>query len=128
MKNILCFGLFLFVSLFVQAQNSIEVKSDPKLDSLVKKNIELNKGNQSFDGYRIQIFAGSDRNNAQAMRSKFLTEYPEEQVYLIYQQPYFKLRVGDYRNLIEAQGMYKQLQKQFEQLLIVPDKINFPKL
>ena len=81
-----------------------------------------------MDGYRIQLFTGADRNNAIAIRSKFMIDFPAEQIYLIYQQPYFKLRVGDYRNLIEAQSMYTQLQKQFGQILIVPDKINLPKL
>ena len=110
------------------AQNRVKLISDPKLDSLVAKNIELNKSQQTIDGYRIQLFSGSERNNANALRSKFKTEYPNENVYLIYQQPYFKLRVGDYRNLIEAQEMYLQLQKSYGQLLIVPDKINLPKL
>ena len=81
-----------------------------------------------MDGYRIQIFSGAERNNANALRQKFKTEFPEEQAYLIYQQPYFKLRVGDYRTLIEAQQAYIQLQKTYGQILIVPDKINLPKL
>lgn len=109
-------------------QNKVVVWADPLLDSLVNKNIEINKASQSMDGYRIQIFTGSERNNAHALRAKFLVDFPAEQIYLIYQQPYFKLRVGDYRNLIEAQSMYQQLQKHFGQILIVPDKINLPKL
>jgi hypothetical protein len=112
----------------VSAQNRVKLISDPKLDSLVSKNIEINKSQQTIDGYRIQLFSGSERNNANALRTRFKTDYPDENVYLIYQQPYFKLRVGDYRNLIEAQEMYLQLQKTFDQLLIVPDKINLPKL
>jgi hypothetical protein len=120
--------LVLLPMLNVYAQNRVKLISDPKLDSLVAKNIEINKSQQTIDGYRIQLFSGSERNNANALRSKFKTEYPNEEVYLIYQQPYFKLRVGDFRNLIEAQEMYLQLQKSYEQLLIVPDKINLPKL
>lgn len=112
----------------VSAQNRVKLISDPKLDSLVSKNIEINKSQQTIDGYRIQLFSGSERNNANALRTRFKTDYPDENVYLIYQQPYFKLRVGDYRNLIEAQEMYLQLQKTYDQLLIVPDKINLPKL
>ncbi|MBP7510962.1 MAG: SPOR domain-containing protein [Bacteroidia bacterium] len=112
----------------VSAQTRVKLISDPKLDSLVSKNIEINKSQQTIDGYRIQLFSGSERNNANALRTRFKTDYPDENVYLIYQQPYFKLRVGDYRNLIEAQEMYLQLQKTYDQLLIVPDKINLPKL
>ena len=124
--------LFLFFISFgwnsLCAQNKVKINSFPELDTLVNRNIEENKAHQTMDGYRIQIFSGAERNNANALRQKFKTEFPEEQAYLIYQQPYFKLRVGDYRTLIEAQQAYIQLQKTYGQILIVPDKINLPKL
>jgi hypothetical protein len=122
------FFVVLFPLFQLSAQNRVKVISDPKLDTLIERHIEINKSLQTIDGYRIQLFSGSERNNANALRGKFKAEFPEEQVYLIYQQPYFKLRVGDFRNLIEAQEMYLKLQKSYEQLLIVPDKINLPKL
>jgi hypothetical protein len=128
MKKIRFIFLFLLAYNLGYAQNKVVLSSDPLLDSLVNKNIEINKASQHIDGYRIQIFTGSDRINASALRAKFLADFPTEQIYLIYQQPYFKLRVGDYRNLIESQSMYQQLQKQYGQILIVPDKINLPKL
>jgi hypothetical protein len=53
---------------------------------------------------------------------------PEAEVYLIYQQPYFKVRVGDYRTKLEAEAVYRQLLHEFDKLFIVPDKINLPKL
>jgi hypothetical protein len=125
------FGLvliLLFYSNLVQAQGKVKIISDPSLDSLIEKNIEENRSHQTMDGYRIQLFSGSERNNANALKAKFKQDFPDEPSYLIYQQPYFKLRVGDYRNFIEAQQMYLQLQKVYDQLLIVPDKINLPKL
>ncbi|MFY8190018.1 MAG: SPOR domain-containing protein [Bacteroidia bacterium] len=128
MKKLIITLSLIFCLHLVKAQDKVVLVSDSHLDSLVLKNIEINKASQSMDGYRIQIFTGSDRNNANALRTRFLTDFPEEQIYLIYQQPYFKLRVGDYRNLIEAQSMYQQLQKFYGQILIVPDKINLPKL
>jgi hypothetical protein len=128
MKKIRFLFLLLLAYNFGYAQNKVVLTTDPLLDSLVNKNTEINKVSQRIDGYRIQIFTGSERNNATALRAKFLTDFPTEQIYLIYQQPYFKLRVGDYRNLIEAQSTYQQLQKQYGQILIVPDKINLPKL
>ena len=120
--------LFCFQGLFLAAQSKVKIISDPLLDSLVAQNIELNKGQPTVDGYRIQLFSGSERNNANALRNKFKQEYPDETIYLIYQQPYFKLRVGDYRNHIEAQQMYLKYQKTYGQILIIPDKINLPKL
>ena len=128
MKKVILLLLLVNGYLTVFAQNKLVVKVDPLIDSLVKKYQEINTVTPHLDGYRIQIFTGADRNNAVAIGNKFLTDFPEQQIYLIYQQPYFKLRVGDYRNLIEAQSFYTQLQKQFGQILIVPDKINLPKL
>ena len=128
MKKVILLLLLVNGYLTIFAQNKLVVKVDPLIDSLVKKYQEINTVTPHLDGYRIQIFTGADRNNAVAIRNKFLTDFPEQQIYLIYQQPYFKLRVGDYRNLIEAQSFYTQLQKQFGQILIVPDKINLPKL
>ncbi|OYU94492.1 MAG: hypothetical protein CFE21_15920 [Bacteroidetes bacterium B1(2017)] len=129
MKRILLIGTFFLVLAFnSKAQNAVKIYGDPNLDSLVERNREENKSHQTIDGYRIQLFSGSERNNANALRQKFKTEYPNEQAYLVYQQPYFKLRVGDYHNLVEAQQMYLQLQKTYGQILIVPDKINLPKL
>jgi hypothetical protein len=120
--------LFCFQGLFLAAQSKVKIISDPLLDSLVLQNIEVNKGQPTMDGYRIQLFSGSERNNANALRNKFKQEYPDETIYLIYQQPYFKLRVGDYRSHIEAQQMYLKYQKTYGQILIIPDKINLPKL
>lgn len=106
----------------------LTVNNDAYLDTAIQKNIDKNKIANVIDGYRIQLFSGSERNNANALKTKFLKLYPETPAYLIYQQPYFKLRVGDYRTKIEAQQIFYKLQDDFGQVIIIPDKINLPKL
>ncbi len=106
----------------------LTVNNDAYLDTAIQKNIDKNKIANVIDGYRIQLFSGSERNNANALKTKFLKLYPETPAYLIYQQPYFKLRVGDYRTKIEAQNIFYKLQDDFGQVIIIPDKINLPKL
>jgi hypothetical protein len=54
--------------------------------------------------------------------------YPEADAYLIYQQPNFRVRVGDFRNRMEAHALYKKMLEEFPEVIIVPDKINLPKL
>jgi hypothetical protein len=113
----------------VYAQNTfVRVQTDSRLDSLVKKNIETNKSANGIQGYRVQIFFGSERKQAQDAKTKLLQLMPDEEVYLIYQQPYFKVRVGDYRTKMEAEAVYRKLLHEFDKLFIVPDKINLPKL
>ena len=110
-----------------KAQTSVSLKSDPILDSIVDANIALNKTSPGIAGFRVQIFFGSERKAAQEARTKFLQLFPETEAYLIYQQPYFKVRIGDYRTKFEAHATYKKLINQFDKIFIVPDKINLPK-
>lgn len=113
----------------VYAQNTfVQIQTDSRLDSLIEKNIEVNKSANGIQGYRVQIFFGSERKLAQDAKTKLLQLMPEEEVYLIYQQPYFKVRVGDYRTKLEAEAVYRKLLHEFDKLFIVPDKINLPKL
>lgn len=128
MRQLLFFGLMLLLSQIALAQDKKNISTPVTLDSLVYKNIQKHKAEQTLDGFRVQLFSSADRNSANALRTKFKTEYPEVPAYLVYQQPYFKVRVGDFRNQIEAQLFYLELQKNYGQLLIVPDKINLPTL
>jgi SPOR domain len=113
----------------VVAQNKyVQVQTNNRLDSLIEKNIETNKAANGIQGYRVQIFFGSERKQAQDAKTKLLQLMPDEEVYLIYQQPYFKVRVGDYRTKLEAEAVYRKLIHEFDKLFIVPDKINLPKL
>lgn len=121
--------LLLLLSIEVHAQKgSLKIVKDVYLDSLIEKNKNLNKIKNAMDGFRIQLFSGTERNNANQLKAKFLAAYPDVPAYLIYQQPYFKLRVGDFRNRMEAQNLFYNLNSEFNQAIIVADKINFPKL
>jgi hypothetical protein len=127
MKGILVI-ICLFLSQIIFAQkSSVVIQRDVNLDSLIIKNVELNKTQNSMDGFRIQLFSGIERNNANALKAKFLKQFPNYPVYLIYQQPYFKLRAGDFRNKLEAQWLFNQLLLEYGEVLIVPDKINYSK-
>jgi hypothetical protein len=133
-KSNLCFfwvvGVILYIapcSIYAQTQTVI-IQHNIKVDSLVEKNIEHNKSLNGIQGYRVQVFFGSERKAAIDAKTKFLQLMPLEEVYLIYQQPYFKVRVGDFRTKIEAEAMYRKLLTDFDKAFIVPDKINLPKL
>jgi len=127
-KGLLVVLLLLVGSLFqAQAQRkNIVVERDDDLDSLIYQHAENNKNRNTLDGFRIQLFSGSERNKANQLKAQFLRQYPEVPVYLSYQQPFFKLRAGDFRTRTEAQNLYHKLLKDYGEVLIVPDKINYP--
>lgn len=99
-------------------------------ESLARKLVErhklVNAARKSMPGYRIQIYFGSDRIKAQEMRTEFIRLYPDIPAYLIYQQPNFKVRTGDFRTRLEAAGFLKQLNTVYSNAFIVPDEVKLP--
>ena len=123
--------IFLPSLLLAQTRGKVEVDKDPKVDSLIGSYLVNSKGgngNSSSDGFRVQIYSGSDRKSAYSAQSKFQDKHPDVRTYLIYREPNFKVHVGDYRSRLEAEKAVDELKSAFTGLFIVEEKINLPKL
>lgn len=82
-------------------------------------------------GYRVRIFFSNDqraRARSQEIVERFEEEYPEITTYRTYDNPYFKVTVGDLRTKSEAMVLLKRLEKEYNSAFIVKEKINFPPL
>ncbi len=121
--------IFILLSNFAWSQDSAKLNMiiDNKVDILLKKKLELDQQKPSIQGYRVQLYYGGNRTEALELKSKFAQLHPEVESYLIYQQPYFRLRVGDFRTRLEAYKLMKKVEKEFPSVFIVNDEINFPK-
>ena len=109
---------------------NLTIYKDPILDTFVSRIYYANYPKQTIKGYRVQIYSGSNRIDANKVKSDFLETYLGEKIFFDYKQPYYKVRVGNYRTKLEAQKMYQilLLDVRFKGVLIVPDDINFPEL
>ena len=110
-----------------QAPLSVQVFEDPAITKLMNDRHDYLKSKKTIEGYRVQLFFGS-REGAIKEREKLTRFHPELSDYIIFDSPYFKLRVGDYRTRLEAYKVYKQVVRDFESVFIVPDQINLPSL
>lgn len=98
--------------------SSIVIHKDPRLDVLVKKQAQINEATtrdarRSMPGYRIQVINTSDRTAAITAKTKIYQLHPELKAYLLYQAPYFRLRVGNFKDKDEAEDYRKSLTKEF---------------
>jgi len=98
--------------------NSIVIHKDPRVDLLVKKQIQINEettreSRSHVPGYRIQVINSPDRNKVFAAKTKVYQEYPELKPYLIYQAPNYKLKLGNFKTEEEADPYIKKLSKLF---------------
>jgi len=75
-------------------------------------------------GYRVQIYYGPDRAKAMQVKAEFMRRNPGVRAYLIYQAPSFRVRVGNYRNRNDAEGMLREANSMFSPSMIVPDEVS----
>ncbi|MBC7904027.1 MAG: SPOR domain-containing protein [Gemmatimonadaceae bacterium] len=132
MRILLAFSGFFLLTLAAVAQDStssIVIHKDPRIDVLVKKQGQINEettrdARRTMPGFRIQVINTNDRSAAINAKTKVYQLYPELKAYLLYQAPYFRLRVGNFRDREEAAEYMKSLSKQFENnVMIVRDVI-----
>lgn len=95
---------------------------DPAIN-LLTSHPNNNIHNGKARGYRIQIYNGIDRDKAQAIQSAFIKSHPGVSTYLIYNQPHFRVRVGNFLSRGEASELYQSLSRQYT-CMIVPTIIS----
>ena len=114
----------------------LNIVQDPAVDTLMSRYILINENlkNENLHygmwGYRIQIYASSNRNareEANKANAEFLEKFPDLKSIIPFVKPgYFKVRVGDYRTKTEAMSQFLIISKEFPDAYLVPDFINFP--
>ena len=101
----LCLLLSAQVSFAQTRKGRVEITGDVKVSELVKKHIEFNERMRTVPGYRVQIAALSgpnSRNQAFELKQKFKEEFPEVEVYIIFTEPNFRVKVGDFTSKLDA--------------------------
>lgn len=111
--------------------SGVIIYADPRLDlvlnSLKPRSMGGNAPNRgvirSGRGFRVQIYNGNDREEANKIKLDFMRRFPGIRVYMTYIQPQYRVKVGDYRTRAEAGEMYRQLHSIYTPVIIVPDII-----
>lgn len=79
-----------------------------------------------ISGYRVRIFFDNSqyaRERAQHARSRFAELYPGIPVYMNYENPYFKVSVGNCVTNEEAITLWGRVKKDFETAFVTVDQI-----
>lgn len=101
-----------------QENGNVVVHKDPRVDLLVAKQVEINEvttrnTRRTANGFRIQVINTNNRNKANEAKTKVYQSFPELKPYLIYQAPFFKLKVGNFKNREEAEQYIDDLKRLF---------------
>ena len=132
-KNLILTLLFFTLSGLAFSQkieDNPNVEQDLRVDRLIEKHRQFNQANPGVDGFRVQVFFDSGNNSkksAQTAREKFMELYPGVAAYLTFKSPYYRVRVGDFRTKLEAEGYLFQLAATYPNAFTVPDRVQIEK-
>jgi hypothetical protein len=139
MKSVLMIGLLIFLQMAASAQNydngRVVVIQDQLVNTVLQEyealrlRIMENPDNKAIPGYRIQIFFDSGINSsdrAKQARDEFLFLFPDIPAYVSWKAPNYRVRVGDFRNRLEAEKMLQSIIIGYPNAWVIKDEINFP--
>lgn len=120
---------FLFSSGISDAQNANH--ADPRISDLLQLHIAYNAAFPVMPGYRIQLFMESGNTaleKAEKVIETFEDKYSNIPAYITFGEPYYRVRIGDFRTRLEAVKFLNKIQRTYPQAWVVKDKIYFPLL
>ncbi|MFM7645474.1 MAG: SPOR domain-containing protein [Sphingomonadales bacterium] len=131
MHRTLCLLLIVIVSIPTQtllAQDSLFVtpliegrviiQKDPRIDLLIKKQIQVNEetsrqARRQEKGFRLLVISTTLREEALAAKTKVYTNFPVLKAYLFHQSPYYRVKVGNFKDRKEAELYQRRLELMF---------------
>ncbi len=117
----------IFVKLSAENGGKININQSNEIRLAMEKQFSSIANLKGIDGYRIQIYFGNGKNarlQTNQIRSSFTTKYKDAKAHVIYDNPYFRLKVGDFRTKVEANYFLKKIKLDYPEAFIVEDIID----
>ena len=108
-------------------RDRVHLEVDSQLVANYHKLISQNMQSSGVPGFRIRIYSESGlgaKQEQQQIRARFLSLYPGIDAYNRYDEPYFKIYVGDCRTRSDALKLHDRISKEFPNSFIQEDYIN----
>lgn len=107
------------------------VKQGEKIAWLLQAHRHAVSQQPGMQGYRVHLYMDSGnraRLNTQNEKADFQKKYPDVDAYIVYDEPYFKLRAGDFRTRVDARRFLEKIRSDYSAAYIVVDRVNPPEL
>jgi hypothetical protein len=122
----LIFNFSFFIAPVFSQGSRFSVTGDVAVNAMVERHVEFNNRVKTIPGFRVQIasFSGANsKNSAFSLRDRFVIDYPAVQAYIVFDEPNFKVKVGDFRTRLEAYAFLQQIKEVYKGY-IIKDNIN----
>lgn len=97
----------------------VNILADARITMLSEKYKRVNANTEEIEGWRIQIVQSTNRQDVYSKRVQVRDFYSGIKTYITYEQPDYKLRVGNFLDRFEAYKALKKLRERFGSAFIV---------
>jgi hypothetical protein len=98
-----------------------------RLDMILDTIATRNRYIKHAQGFRIQIYVGNNRQEADAAKVYTYTNYPELNPYTIFASPTYRVKIGDFMTRLDAERYFSLMKDIFPGAMILPEKVEIKK-
>lgn len=131
-RHLIITTLFFLTCFMTYSQDSIPkdtVIQSEVVEWLIEQQKRINDSRDGIPGFRVQIYSDSgsrSRLRTEREKAEFDEKYPDVGSYLLYEEPYFKLRVGNFRTRLDARRFLEKISSKYQYAFVVTCNIEFP--
>lgn len=107
----------------IHLNSKVKISADVDLSHLIDLDIQKNEQTDEMPGFRIQISSNNDRSQIYNIRTDVYAKFSDIKNYIQYDQPYYRLKIGDFKTRLEARNYLERVIQQFPSAFIVADAI-----
>ena len=126
MRKVLFFGMVFMVQAWVWSQGregDLRVESSARINELLAQKTEYNKENNSYPGFKIQIYYGSEKQ-CYEIQDEFRKLFPKIPTSIVFSTPQWKLQVGNFRTRLEADRSIVSIKEEYPAAIVLATNIS----
>lgn len=120
------FALIFLIHWQMKAQSeegTVRIESSAHVDEMVAQKKDYNKSIETYQGYKIQIYYGSEKE-CYEVKDEFSSLFPEIVTSIIFSTPQWKLQIGNYRTRLEADYAMVNIKKEYPAAIVLATEID----
>ncbi|MDX2189986.1 MAG: SPOR domain-containing protein [Bacteroidota bacterium] len=82
-----------------------------KTSYIIDSIASMNKKLKFMQGYRILVYSGTDKEEANLVKEKIYKKLPMADIYSSYKQPTYRIKLGDYHEKLDAERIIAKILK-----------------
>jgi hypothetical protein len=98
-----------------------------RLEAVLDTMAAQNRSVRYISGFRVQIYVGNLRQEADAAKAYIYQLFPELSPYVSYSQPTYRVKAGDFMYRSDAEDYLNQIREQYPAAIILSDRVEIKK-